>query len=225
MSRETDVIVVEGARQNNLKDLDLRLPLHELIVVTGVSGSGKSTLIQDVLFNALTKLKGNPKAPPGEHREILGVEYIDDVVSVDQAPIGRTTRSNPASFVGALDGIRKLFAAEPAARERGYTPGTFSFNSGNGRCPTCSGNGFEHVEMQFLSDVYIRCGDCNGDRFRSDILEVGLHRDEVGGFKSIADVLRMTVAESMDYFANDTAVIRGLRPLKAVGLDLSLIHI
>lgn len=212
-------IEVRGATQHNLQDIDVRVPLRRLVCITGVSGSGKSTLIQDVLFNALTKLKGNPKAPPGEHREILGVEYIDDVVSVDQAPIGRTTRSNPASFVGALDGIRKLFAAEPAARERGYTPGTFSFNSGNGRCPTCSGNGFEHVEMQFLSDVYIRCGDCNGDRFRPDILEVGLHRDEAGGFKSIADVLRMTVAEAMDYFAEDTAVIRGLRPLNAVGLD------
>ena len=131
-------IEVRGATQHNLQDIDVRVPLRRLVCVTGVSGSGKSTLIQDVLFNALTKLKGNPKAPPGEYREILGVEYIDDVVSVDQAPIGRTTRSNPASFVGALDGIRKLFAAEPAARERGYTPGTFSFNSGNGRCPTLS---------------------------------------------------------------------------------------
>jgi len=216
---ECDWLEVLGASQHNLKEIDVRIPLRRLVCVTGVSGSGKSTLIQDVLFNALTKLKGAPKDPPGAHGEIRGHEHIDNVVSVDQAPIGRTTRSNPASFVGVLDGIRKLFAAEPLARARGYTAGTFSFNSGDGRCATCSGNGFEHIEMQFLSDVYLRCGDCNGDRFRSEILEVNLHRDGAGGSKSIADVLRMTVAEAMDYFAADAAVIRGLQPLQAVGLD------
>ncbi len=143
-------------------------------MVTGVSGSGKSTLVQDVLFNALAKLKGKPEEPPGEHEAIRAPSLIADVVLLDQSPIGRTSRSNPASYVGALDPIRKLFAAEPLASERGYTAGTFSFNSGNGRCPTCGGSGFEHVEMQFLSDVYLRCPDCDGRRYRQPVLEVRL---------------------------------------------------
>ena len=124
-----------------------------------------------------------------------------DVVLVDQSPIGRTTRSNPASFVGVLEPIRKLFADEPLARERGYTAGTFSFNSGNGRCPACSGNGFEHVEMQFLSDVYLRCADCNGRRYRTEVLDVRLALRPDGDAKSIADVLDMTVADALAYFA------------------------
>ena len=211
-----DWIEVLGATQHNLKNINVRIPLQRLVCVTGVSGSGKSTLIQEVLFNALAKLKGTPKDIPGNHAEILGDDHIDNIVSVNQAPIGRTTRSNPASFVGVLDSVRKLFAKEPIALQRGYTAGTFSFNSGNGRCATCSGKGFEHIEMQFLSDVYIRCGDCKGDRFRPEILEVKLYRR---GAKSIADVLGMTVAEAIDYFAKDSIVIRGLQPLDAVGLD------
>ena len=138
------------------------------------------------------KHKGKPTETPGAHRAIHGHELIDDVVMVDQSPIGRTTRSNPASYVGAFDAIRKLFAQAPLAKERGYTRGTFSFNSGNGRCPTCGGNGFEHVEMQFLSDVYLRCPDCDGKRFRAEVLEVTIDG------KSIADVLEMTVAEALD---------------------------
>ena len=214
-----DWIEVIGASQHNLQGIDVRIPLRRLVCVTGVSGSGKSTLVQQILVNGLAKLKGRPADPPGAHREIRGAEHIDHVVGVDQAPIGRTTRSNPASFVGALDGIRKRFAAQPLARERGYTAGTFSFNSGNGRCPVCAGNGFEHIEMQFLSDVYLRCADCDGTRFRAEILEVTLRRDGAGGSKSIADVLNMTVAEAIDYFADDAAVIRRLRPLRAVGLE------
>src|SRR5208283_1503890 len=151
-----------GAREHNLKNIDVEIPLNRLVCVTGVSGSGKSTLIQDVLYNALCKLKHKPDEPAGRHRSISGHEKIEDVVMVDQSPIGRTTRSNPASYVGAFDTIRKLFAAEPLAKERSYTAGTFSFNSGEGRCPTCGGNGFEHIEMQFLSDVYLRCPDCDG---------------------------------------------------------------
>jgi excinuclease ABC subunit A len=163
---------VLGAAQHNLKRLDVTIPLDRLVCVTGVSGSGKSTLVEDVLYPALRKLKHQPSDPPGRHREILGHEPLAGVVLVDQSPIGKTARSNPASYVGALDAIRRLFAAEPLARERGYGPGTFSFNAGNGRCPTCAGSGFEHVEMQFLSDVYLRCPDCEGRRYRAEILEV-----------------------------------------------------
>ncbi len=150
-------IEILGATENNLKNVDVKLPLKRLVCITGVSGSGKSTLVQDVLYNGLAKLRGRAKEAPGSHRAIRGPELIEDVLLVDQSPIGKTTRSNPASYVGALDGIRKLFAGEPLARERDYTASTFSFNAGNGRCPTCTGAGFEHVEMQFLSDVYIRC--------------------------------------------------------------------
>ena len=187
-------LVIRGAREHNLRDIDLGVPLNRLVCVTGVSGSGKSTLVEDVLYNGLLKLLGKPKEQPGEHRSIEGFATLTDVVLVDQAPIGRTTRSNPASFVGVLEPIRQLFAAEPLARERRYTAGTFSFNTGNGRCPVCSGNGFEHVEMQFLSDVYLRCAECNGRRYRGEVLEVKLALGQGRVPKSIADVLEMTVA-------------------------------
>jgi excinuclease ABC subunit A len=167
-------IEVLGAGEHNLKDIDVRLPLNRLVCVTGVSGSGKSTLVQDVLYAALVKLKGKTGEAPGRHRAVRGHEQIGNVVLVDQSPIGKTARSNPASYVGAFDAIRKLFAAEPEAQARGYTTGTFSFNAGNGRCPSCGGNGFERVEMQFLSDVYVRCPDCDGRRFRPEVLEVKL---------------------------------------------------
>ena len=165
-------IDVLGAAEHNLKGIDVSIPLNRLVCITGVSGSGKSTLVQDVLYAALLKHKGKPTEAPGAHRAVVGHELIGEVVMVDQTPIGRTTRSNPASYVGAFDAIRQIFAKEPLAKERGYTPGTFSFNSGNGRCPTCGGNGFEHVEMQFLSDVYLRCPDCNGKRYRDEVLEI-----------------------------------------------------
>src|SRR6185437_9809007 len=163
---------IRGAREHNLKNIDVRIPLKRLVCVTGVSGSGKSTLVEDVLHPAVLKYLGRPTEAPGDFGSLRGAELIDDVVLVDQTPIGRTTRSNPASYVGAFDIVRELFAAEPAAQERRYTAGTFSFNSGNGRCPTCSGNGFEHVEMQFLSDVYLRCPDCDGRRYRDEVLDV-----------------------------------------------------
>ena len=179
---------IEGAAQHNLKDLDVEIPLNRLVCVTGVSGSGKSTLVQDVLHAALLRAKGKPTEAPGAHRALHGAEHVGGVVMVDQTPIGRTTRSNPASYVGAFDAIRKRFAAEATSIERGYTVGTFSFNSGNGRCPTCGGNGFEHVEMQFLSDVYLRCPDCDGRRYRPEILDVKMTRGD-GPARSIADVL------------------------------------
>ena len=165
-------IEIRGARAHNLAGIDVDIPLRRFVCVTGVSGSGKSTLAVDVLYRAACKHLGRGVEAPGEHRTIDGLEALEDVVLVDQSPIGKTTRSNPASYVGALDAIRKRFAAEPIAIERGYTAGTFSFNSGNGRCPSCGGNGFEHVEMQFLSDVYLRCPDCNGRRYRSEVLDV-----------------------------------------------------
>jgi len=161
----TPRLILEGVTANNLKNVSIEIPLGRLVCVTGVSGSGKSTLIQDVLYPGLLKIMGKPTEAPGAFDRILGAEQLADVVMVDQAQIGKTARSNPASYVGAFDPIRKLFAQAPVARERGYTAGTFSFNSGDGRCPTCGGTGFEHVEMQFLSDVYIRCPDCDGKRF------------------------------------------------------------
>ncbi|HWS11229.1 MAG TPA: excinuclease ABC subunit A, partial [Rhodocyclaceae bacterium] len=184
-----------------------------LVCVTGVSGSGKSTLVQDVLYPALRKLEGRPTEAPGAHRALAGHEQIGAVVMVDQSPIGKTTRSNPASYVGAFDAIRKLFAALPGAKSRGYTAGTFSFNAGDGRCPTCGGNGFEHVEMQFLSDVYLRCPDCDGRRYRAEVLEV-----EWNG-KSIADVLDLTVSEAAAFFKGEREVAARLQPLADVGLE------
>jgi excinuclease ABC subunit A len=211
-------ITVRGAREHNLKGIDVAIPLNRLVCITGVSGSGKSTLVQDVLHPALLKRFGKATELPGTHERIEGADALGAVVMVDQAPIGRTTRSNPASYVGAFDAVRKLFAAEPLAKERGYTLGTFSFNSGNGRCPSCGGNGFEHVEMQFLSDVYLRCADCNGRRYRAEILEITLNRGSTPG-RSIADVLDMTVSEAVAFFAGEREVLAKLRPLVEVGLD------
>ena len=165
-------IGIRGVLAHNLAGIDVDIPLRRFVCVTGVSGSGKSTLAVDVLYRAACKHLGRAVEAPGEHGAIEGLDALHDVVLVDQSPIGKTTRSNPASYVGALDAIRKRFAAEPVAIERGYTAGTFSFNSGNGRCPSCGGNGFEHVEMQFLSDVYLRCPDCDGRRYRSEVLDV-----------------------------------------------------
>src|SRR5437899_1725503 len=202
-----------GAAEHNLKGIDVGIPLERLVCITGVSGSGKSTLVQDVLYAALRKAKGKPTETPGDFSALKGAEHIEDAVMVDQAPIGRTTRSNPASYVGAWNAIRDIYAKTPLARERKYTAGTFSFNSGNGRCPSCGGNGFEHVEMQFLSDVYLRCPDCNGRRFRAEVLEVKVGR------KSIADVLELTVSEALVFFRDYPEVQRVLKPLADVGLE------
>jgi excinuclease ABC subunit A len=212
------VLWLQGAAEHNLKNIDVDLPLRRLVCVTGVSGSGKSTLVHDILYPALLRAKGKPTENPGRHRLLAGADLIDDVVMVDQSRIGRTTRSNPASYVGAFDAIRDLFAKLPQARERKYTAGTFSFNAGNGRCPTCGGNGFEHVEMQFLSDVYLRCPDCDGRRFRAEVLEVTLSRDGAPA-KSIADILDLTVSEALSFFAGDPEVCLRLAPLHDVGLD------
>jgi excinuclease ABC subunit A len=213
----TPRLVLEGAREHNLKNLQVEFPLTRLVVVTGVSGSGKSTLIQDLLAPALARHFGRATEAPGEHDRLLGADWLADVVFVDQSAIGKTARSNPASYVGAFDEIRRLFAALPESAERGYTVGTFSFNAGDGRCPTCGGSGFEHVEMQFLSDVYLRCPDCDGRRFRAAVLEVRIERGGRG--LSVADVLDLTVAEALTLFIADREVVARLKPLAEVGLD------
>ncbi|UTF60662.1 excinuclease ABC subunit UvrA [Gilvimarinus sp. DA14] len=210
-------IEIKGACEHNLKNIDVRIPLGKLVCLTGVSGSGKSTLMRQILYPALLKHFGEQTEAPGAHDCIIGLEAVDKVVMVDQSPIGKTTRSTPATYVGAYDAIRKCFVATPQAKERGYKPGIFSFNSGNGRCPTCQGNGFEHVEMQFLSDVYLRCPDCDGKRFRDEILEIKLLKDKRA--VSIADALAMTVSEALSFFDDKPEVVKSLQPLADVGLD------
>ncbi len=207
-----------GAAEHNLRQIDVEIPLQRLVCLTGVSGSGKSTLVQDVLYPALQKSHGKPTEAPGIFTRLEGAELIEAAVLVDQAPIGRTTRSNPASYVGAFDEIRARFAAEPEARLRRYTAGTFSFNSGNGRCPACGGNGFEHVEMQFLSDVYLRCAECDGSRYRAETRQIRI-RGATGRRAHVAEVLQMTATEALAFFADSSAVCARLQPLVDVGLD------
>ncbi|MBP9737965.1 MAG: excinuclease ABC subunit UvrA, partial [Rhodoferax sp.] len=213
----TPRLILEGAREHNLKNIDIDIPLQRLVCVTGVSGSGKSTLIQNTLAPALLRHFGKSTDAPGDYDRLLGAEQLSDVVFVDQSPIGKTARSNPASFVGAWDSIRELFANAALSRQRGYTASKFSFNSGDGRCPTCGGSGFEHVEMQFLSDIYLRCPDCNGQRFRPEVLEITIERG--ARVLSIADVLDLTVSEAVALFAQDREVTRTLQPIVDVGLD------
>ncbi|MEX3955143.1 excinuclease ABC subunit UvrA [Trinickia sp. EG282A] len=215
----TPRLLLDGASEHNLRDVTVDIPLARLVCVTGVSGSGKSTLIQDVLYPALARQLGQATETPGAHRGLVGADLIEDAVFVDQSPIGKTARSNPASYVGAFDEIRKLFAKAPLAQQRGYTAGTFSFNSGDGRCPTCGGSGFEHIEMQFLSDVYLRCPDCDGRRYRAEVLEVTIERGNPARALSVADVLELTVSEAVALFAGDADVLRVLQPIVDVGLE------
>jgi len=217
VNESTPRLILQGAREHNLRGIDVEFPLQRLVVVTGVSGSGKSTLMQDILFPALSRHFGKATETPGAHDALLGADWLADAVFVDQSPIGKTARSNPASYVGAFDEVRKLFAGTPVAQERSYTAGMFSFNAGDGRCPTCGGSGFEHVEMQFLSDVYLRCPDCDGRRFRAEILDAKLVRGDRQ--LSVADVLELTVSEAVQLFAGDREVLRRLQPIIDVGLD------
>ena len=213
----TPRLILEGVRDHNLKNISVEFPLQRLVCITGVSGSGKSTLIQDVLAPALLRHFGKSTDAPGVHDRLLGAEQLSDIVFVDQSPIGKTARSNPASYVGAWDAIREIFATAPLARQRSYTASKFSFNNGDGRCPTCGGSGFEHVEMQFLSDVYLRCPDCDAKRYRPEILEVRV--DRLGRSLNVADVLNLTVSEASRLFAADRDVIRALQPIVDVGLE------
>nr|WP_315169522.1 excinuclease ABC subunit UvrA [uncultured Limnohabitans sp.] len=218
----TPRLILEGAREHNLQNISVDFPLQRLVTITGVSGSGKSSLIQDVLAPALMRHFGKATETPGAHDRLLGADHLSDVVFVDQSPIGKTARSNPVSYVGAWDAIREIFATAPEARQRGYTASKFSFNSGDGRCPTCGGSGFEHVEMQFLSDVYLRCPDCNGQRYRPEILEIKIERQAIGGqprLLNVADILELTVSEAAALFAQDRDVIRALQPIVDVGLE------
>jgi len=219
----TPRLILEGAREHNLQNISVDFPLQRLVTITGVSGSGKSSLIQDVLAPALMRHFGKATETPGAHDRLLGADHLSDVVFVDQSPIGKTARSNPVSYVGAWDAIREIFATAPLSRQRGYTASKFSFNGGDGRCPTCGGSGFEHVEMQFLSDVYLRCPDCDGQRYRPEILEITVERQALGQAQArhlnVADVLDLTVSEAAALFAQDRDVIRALQPIVDVGLE------
>jgi excinuclease ABC subunit A len=204
---------VRGASAHNLQALDVDVPLACFVAVTGVSGSGKSTLVEEVIYRGLKKRRGEPVGIPGACRALEGAERIAEVVLVDQAPIGSTPRANPVTYLRAFDGIRACFARAEEARLRGYTPATFSFNVPGGRCETCTGEGFEKIEMQFLSDVYVPCAECGGARFRPEILEVRFRG------RSIREVLDLTVAEATRVFADAPEVVARLRPLADVGLD------
>ena len=203
---------LEGAREHNLKDITVEIPLGLFVCVTGVSGSGKSTLVQEVLLRALMQKIYRSKALPGKHRRLVGWEQIDKVIDIDQSPIGRTPRSNPATYTGVFDHIRRLFAQVPEARVRGYLPGRFSFNVRGGRCENCAGDGQIKIEMHFLPDVYVTCEVCKGRRYNRETLEVRYKN------RSIADVLEMSVDEALDFFRNIPVIARHLQTLADVGL-------
>jgi excinuclease ABC subunit A len=205
-------LTVHGARENNLKDIDVTFPLGCFVAVTGVSGSGKSTLVNDILYTALAKQIYNARAVPGRHRRISGLQHVDKVIHVDQSPIGRTPRSNPATYTGVFDHIRKLFASTPEAKIRGYQQGRFSFNVKGGRCEACCGDGTIKIEMNFLPDVYVPCEVCHGARYNRETLEVHYKG------KTIADVLDMPIEEAVDFFAAIPAISRHLTTLVEVGL-------
>ena len=204
---------VRGARAHNLKDIDVSIPLGRLVCVTGVSGSGKSSLVDDVIARNLQRRKVSPLAALTDCDEIRGMERVPEVILVDQSPLGATPRSNPVTYMKAFDPVRHLFAGLELSRFRRYTPSTFSFNVEGGRCESCRGEGFEKVEMQFLSDVFATCSECRGARYRREVLEVAYRG------RNIRDVLGLTVAEAMKFFADRPEVLPGLRPLARVGLD------
>jgi excinuclease ABC subunit A len=207
-----EVITIRGAREHNLQELDVEIPLGCFIAVTGVSGSGKSTLIRDILLPAMMQRIYKSKEAPGKHRTVEGIDAIDKVIDMDQSPIGRTPRSNPATYTGVFDSIRKLFASAPESKVRGYQPGRFSFNVTGGRCEACSGDGTIKIEMHFLPDVYVPCEVCKGARYNRDTLEITFKG------KNIAEVLNMPVSEALDFFSNQPSIARYMQTLVDVGL-------
>ena len=203
---------VRGAAENNLKNINVKIPLGEFVCVTGVSGSGKSSLVNEILYKALARDLNRAKTIPGKHKEIKGMENLDKVIAIDQSPIGRTPRSNPATYTGVFTDIRMLYAATTDAKMRGFTPSRFSFNVKGGRCEACQGDGIIKIEMHFLSDVYVPCEVCKGKRYNRETLEVKYKG------KSINDVLEMSVEEGMEFFSNIPKIYRKLKTLYEVGL-------
>jgi excinuclease ABC subunit A len=202
-----------GASANNLKNIDVSIPLGLLVCITGVSGSGKSTLMSDVLYNALAARLMGARTIAGEHKKIEGIQHLDKIINIDQSPIGRTPRSNPGTYTGLFDEIRKLYAELPESKVRGYKPGRFSFNVHGGRCEACQGQGELRIEMQFLPDVYVPCDVCHGKRFNRETLQV-LFRDK----HSISDILDMTVDHALEVFENFPRMQNKLSLLQEVGL-------
>jgi excinuclease ABC subunit A len=206
-------VEITGATQNNLKNVDVKLPLGVFTAVTGVSGSGKSTLVNDILYKAAANKLHRSRMRPGAHRRVTGLEALDKIISVDQAPIGRTPRSNPATYIGLFDQIRELFSKTQEARVRGYKPGRFSFNVKGGRCEVCRGDGQIKIEMHFLPDVYVPCEQCHGKRYNRETLDVRFKG------RTISDVLDMPVEEALGFFAHIPKINRRVQALHDVGLD------
>jgi len=211
--KPTGWLKVKGARENNLKNIDVDFPLGVMTCVTGVSGSGKSSLVNEILYKRLARDLNHARTVPGKHRKIEGLEQVDKVIAIDQSPIGRTPRSNPATYTGVFDLIRDLFAATPDAKARGYKKGRFSFNVKGGRCEACAGDGILKIEMHFLPDVYVPCEVCGGKRYNRETLEVKYKG------KTIYDVLNMTVEEALEFFAHVPSIRRKMETLNDVGLS------
>jgi len=206
-------LTLVGARLHNLKSITVRFPLRTMICVTGVSGSGKSSLVAQTLSPALARALHNAQTRPGPHERIEGLEHLDKVIVITQEPIGRTPRSNPATYVGVFDAIREVFASTPEARARGYNAGRFSFNVKGGRCESCKGHGRKRIEMHFLADAWVTCQECKGTRFNRETLDIRYKG------KTIAEVLDMGVQEALQFFANHPEISRILKTLHDVGLD------
>jgi excinuclease ABC subunit A len=210
---ETTWLKVSGATANNLQDIDVEIPIGRFVSVTGVSGSGKSTLVNDVIYRALANRLLRARLKPGAHRAIEGLEQFDKVIEIDQSPIGRTPRSNPATYTDLFSRVRELYSLTPEARTRGYTPGRFSFNVKGGRCEACAGDGMIRIEMHFLPDVYVPCEVCKGKRYNRETLDIRYKG------ASIADVLAMSVEEALEFFGKEPKLRRRLQTLHDVGLD------
>ena len=213
MSTNKDEIILKGLKENNLKNINVKFPLGKFTSITGVSGSGKSTLINDILYKGIATKINKLRDRPGKHKEIKGIENIDKIINIDQSPIGRTPRSNPATYTGVFDLIRDLFASTNEAKARGYKKGRFSFNVKGGRCEACKGDGIIKIEMHFLPDVYVPCEVCKGERYNRETLQVK-YKD-----KTIADVLDMNVEEASQFFENIPSIKRKLDTLMDVGLS------